>query len=269
MTIGTFLRIACLIGLGIAAPVSAKYDAERDFRQVKSAESLQLRADRAYLLLRIDTTRLNFGPAILRVPTRQEVDDYEIVKKEAHAKAGKKAGPLESFSFDYQGRPNLFLILPKVSIAAAGKIKTVLVEVSPGDYVLYGIGGVYECFCLGTVGFSAQSGQITDLGTMITDWAWQPSVYLELSGEVDLGPSADIDYGLFATAMRPKRSSDSMPVGLDTSKVKSASYRAVGPFLEPSTNLINRLAPMPGVLAYDQGRVIDVITGKEAPSNMP
>jgi hypothetical protein len=267
MTVRAFLVIACLALAGIASPASAKIDVDGEIRHIRAGETVQLRPDRAYLLLRIDTTRAPLGPAILRVPGREEIDAYEAARQAAYAKAGKKAGPLESFSFDYDGRPNLFLLVPKWAFASLGKTVAVLVELTPGDYVIYGTGGTYECLCLGTVGFAASAGRITDLGTMISDRAWEPSAFPELAGEVDLGRSAVMDYGLYATAVRPLRPGDFLPAGLDPGQVSAARFHAVGPFVEPNTMLINRLAPIPGVLAYDKGRVIDVATGTEALPN--
>jgi hypothetical protein len=268
MMLRMIARLALLLtAFSLAVPATAKPDAEAEFRQVKSLTGFTIRPDRAYLLLRIDTSSLGFGPALMRIPEQSELDAYDAARRGFHAKAGPKAGPIESFNFDYQGRPNLFLVAPKTAIGHAGKTHTVLVEATPGDYVFYGIGGVYECFCMGTVGFAATAGQVTDLGTMITDMAWKPSTHPELAGEVDLGPSAVMDYGLFASAVRPPKVDDALPAGLDPTMVHAARYFAVGAFTEPGANLANRLAPMPGVLAYREGRVVDVRTGAEVPPN--
>jgi hypothetical protein len=142
--------------------------------------------------------------------------------------------------------------------------------VTPGDYIFYGEGfGGYlmECMCLGTVGFNAPAGQVTDLGTMLIAYAARPSAIPELAGEVDLGPSAMMDYALFAVALRPSHAGGGLPEGMAGATVMPARLRAVGTFVEPNTLLINRLAPIPGVLAYEAGRVIDVATGREALGN--
>lgn len=269
--IGVLARaLAALLLIALAPPLAAKTATADDFRQIKAGEPVQLRPDRAYLLLRFDTSLSKFSADVLRVPSVAELDAYDAAKRAAHAKAGPKAGPIDAFKFDYRGPANLYELSPRKPIASAGKIATVIAEISPGDYVLYGegfAGFLYQCFCLGTVGFTAPAGQITDLGTMIVDYAAKSSAHPELAGETDLGPSASMDYALFAVALRPARPADGVPPGVDRAKIATARLRAIGPFVEPNTQLVNRLAPIPGVLAYREGRVIDVASGEEALPN--
>ncbi|MBY8822501.1 hypothetical protein [Sphingomonas colocasiae] len=269
MMMRSLILPACL-ALGIAAPAFAKPDISSDFRQVQAGEPLELKPDRAYVLLRFDTSISKFSADILRIPEKTEIEAYEAAKQAAHAKAGDKAGPLESFAFVYEGRPNFYELTAKKPIVSAGKTATVLAELPPGDYIFYGegfAGFLYQCFCLGTVGFTAPAGQVTDLGTMIVARAADPSPIAELAGEIDQGPSALMDYVLWAIALRPQRAGEDVPAGLDPARTLPARFRAIGPFVDPNTLLISRLAAIPGVLAYDGGRVIDVATGAEAPPN--
>lgn len=258
--------LACLAFC--AAPLAAKETPE--IHQIVAGEPIQLAATKAYVLVRLDTDFFKFSVHILRIPSREEMDAYEAAKHAAFDKAGKKAGPYEAFVFDYDGRPNFLSLTPKKPAAMAGKLALVLAEIPAGDYLVYGEGinnYLYECFCFGTVGFTARAGTVTDLGTMFFAKAWAPSPIPELAGEVDLGRTADMDYGLFATALRPRRREDALPTGLDPALVSPAKFRAVGPFVDTSTMLMNRLAAIPGVLAYDGGRVMDVATGTEALPN--
>ena len=275
MTARRLLIAAALAFASLGTPLVAKTEpAAAEFRQFKAGEPITLRADRAYVLLRIDTDLYKFSGIILRVPGDDEIAAYEAAKQAAYAKLAAKRGdrmePIESFVFDYEGRPNLFSLSPGRSLVTVDKHATVLAEVTPGEYVFYGHGygsAIWQCFCLGTVGFTLQPGEVADLGTMLTEKAWEPSAVPELAGEAGLGESAMMDYGLFAVALRPVRPADWMPPGLDAARVTPAPFHAVGPFVETNTLLINRLAPMPGVLAYDEGKVIDVITGAELPPN--
>lgn len=269
MIVRSLILPACL-ALGIAMPAFAKTDLSTDFRQIQAGESLELKPDRAYMLLRFDTSISKFSADILRIPDKAEIEAYDAAKRAAHARAGEKAGPLESFGFVHEGRPNFYELTAKKPIASAGKTATVLAEVPPGDYIFYGegfAGFLYQCFCLGTVGFTAEAGRVTDLGTMIVGRAADPSPIPELAGEVDQGPSALMDYVLWAIALRPQRAGKDVPAGLDPARTLPARFRAIGPFVDPNTLLISRLAAIPGVLAYDGGRVIDVETGTEAPPN--
>lgn len=259
----------CLTAGGLCSPVLAK-PISSEFRQIRSGEVPAIRGDRAYLLLRIDTSISRFSASILRVPGADEIAAYQTAKRAAHAKAGPRAGPLDSFAFSYKGRPNLFEFASGQHYFKDGAIAVSLAEVSPGDYIFYGEsvrGYLYECFCLGTLRFEVRAGEVVDLGTMLIAYASKPSAIPELAGETNLGPSAFMDYALWAVALRPAGASAAVPAGLDATKVRPARLRAVAPFVEANTMLINRLAPIPGVLAYDGGRVIDVTTGKDAAPN--
>jgi hypothetical protein len=247
-----------------AVPAAAKDVPE--YRQFRAGEPIVIAPDKAYVLVRLDTDLSKFGAHILRVPAQAEIDAYEVAKRAAFDKAGKKAGAYESFVFDYDKAYNYFALAPGKSLAMSGKMALVLAEIPPGDYVLYGMGFgnyLYECFCYGTVGFHAKAGEVTDLGSTLFAKAWQPSPVPELAGEVDLGRTAVMDYGLFAAALRPRRADDAAAPGVDAARVVPAALHAVGAFVETNTLLVNRLAAIPGVLAYREGHVIDVASGRD------
>jgi len=263
--LSTLLALAAWPG-----PSTAKADAGGDFRLIRAGGPLQLRADRAYILLRIDTSNESFAADLLRVPSEQEMASYSAAKQEAHAKAGAKAPPLADFAFDYSGRANLYELPAGKWFAQNGKTNTVLAEVPPGDYVFYGQGFngyLYECMCLGSVGFAASAGKVTDIGTMFVASAAKPSPIPELAGEVDLGPTAAMDNTLWAIALRPARPEDNLPEAIYGTAIAPAQFHAVGTFVEPNVIYVNRLAPIPGVLSYRSGHVIDVATGTEVPDH--
>ena len=54
------------------------------------------------------------------------------------------------------------------------------------------------------VRFTVKAGEVADLGSLLVAKAWEPSPLPELAGEVDLGRSAVMDYGLFAVGLRPR-----------------------------------------------------------------
>ncbi len=273
--------LRALIGLLLVCAALPAGAADKGIRQFKAGEPITLRAEKAYVLLGLDTDLSKFDAVILRVPDRLEIAEYETAKQKAYDaamvvakgklarnpkdKAVERLGSYADFRFNYDKSQNLLSIRPNTALTNLNKVSTVLAEITPGDYVVYGEGYasfIYQCFCLGTVGFTAKAGKVTDLGTMLFAKAWEPSPIPELAGEVDLGKSAVMDYGLFAVALRPAKSGSTMPPGLDPASVHPAALRAIGPFVETNVVLINRLAAIPGVLAYDQGRVIDVPSGK-------
>jgi hypothetical protein len=249
-----------------ACPTAAIAKTSEEVRQIRAGEAIQLRDDRAYLLLRIARKGVGQTPAILRVPEAAELAAWEAAKQAAYAKSSRKV-PYESFAFRYDGAPNLHGLGHNKWLAEDETVSTILAEVRPGNYILYGhgyAGFLFQCLCLGTVGFTAAPGRITDLGTFMTDTAAKQSVHPELAEETGIGPTASMDYNLFAAALRPPRPGEALPAGLDSAKVDPAALHAVGPFVDPNVMLINRLAAIPGVLEYREGRVIDVRTGQEA-----
>jgi hypothetical protein len=221
------------------------------------------------LLLRISRKGVSQAPVFLRIPSKEELIAYDTAKRGAYDKSKRKV-PYDSFVFDYDDATNLFGVDHKRALAKDSEVETVLAEARPGEYVLYGQGFngyLYQCLCLGTVGFNAPAGVITDLGTYMTDSASKPSVFAELTGETNLGKTASMDYMLFATALRPAGVTDRIPSPINVGDVRAANFYAVGPFVDPNVMLINRLAAIPGLLEYREGRVIDVKSGKEAPSH--
>jgi hypothetical protein len=258
-----------ILGGGLAAAISpaAARDYNDVFRPIRGGEAVSIRPDKAYLLIRIDRRGATQDPVLLREPDAAETSTYEAAKAAAFAKKGSK-GDFASYVFDYAGRPNLFAMSHGKAIAADKTVATVLAEVRPGNYVLYGQAFnnvLYQCHCLGTVGFEARAGVVTDLGTYLSDQASKPSVYPELASESNIGPTARMDYVLFIGGLIPPRQTDTLAPGLGRTQVRPAVFHAIGPFIDPNVMQINRLAAIPDVLRYDGGKVIDVASGQEAP----
>jgi hypothetical protein len=67
--------------------------------------------------------------------------------------------------------------------------------------------------------------------------------------------------------IRPVRPGYTIPLALRALSVRPARYRAVGKFVEPRAYLINRLVPVPGILDYREGRIVDVTSGEVVPDN--
>lgn len=266
MTRRSFFRALLAAMIACAGPTASFAAPSDEVRLIRAGEAVQLRDDRAYLLLRIARKGVGQTPVILRVLDETELASYEAAKQAAYAKKPRKIR-YDDFAFDYDGAPNLHGLGHNKALVEDEAVATVLAEVRPGKYVLYGhgySGFLFQCLCLGTVGFTAAPARITDLGTFMTDTAEKKSVHPELAEETGIGPTASMDYNLFAAALRPFRPGDTLPAAIDAAKVDPAVLHAVGPFVDPNVMLINRLAAIPGVLAYRDGRVIDVRSGEEA-----
>lgn len=272
--------------------------------EIKEGEAFNLRTDRAYILFR--TPRFSgvprFEPVFLRIPTEAELEIYDAKKQaafeealpnlaEEHQQALERrerdiqrgrdvppvAPPAPSLeTFNYLGGPtaNLQSIAFNRAFVQQPEKNTYLVEVTPGDFVLYGTSfatgwsGVHVCYCLGTVGFEASAGEITDLGYFYADTVKFKSDIPELAAESGYGPSSDAGANfLLAGTVRPVREDSFVPSTLDRSRLIAARYHAVGKFVTPNTLGVNRLVPVPGVLDYDRGQVIDVASGQIVPDN--
>jgi hypothetical protein len=70
-------------------------------------------------------------------------------------------------------------------------------------------------------------------------------------------------YGfILGEALVPATATSPVPDSLRSFPIERAEYHAVGLFHEPGAGSINRLAPIPGILRYDAGKVIDERTGQ-------
>jgi hypothetical protein len=289
---GLLIALLCLT----LAPSSAA-DAPVDEQvEIDGKKPFSPRADKAYILFR--TNAAGYGPSFMRIPSQTEIDAFQrakaeaferdkagladerkklIAKKVAAEKAGKKfkdeippEPTLANYVFVYDKVSNLQSLNLGKAVEKDKTQRSMLVEVVPGDYVLYGVGyaGVLAtCFCLGTVGFDAKPGEIVDLGTILLGSASEPSDIPELAGETGFGPSMNGHLVAFTGAIRPATSSQTVPALLAGKATAPARYRAVGTFVAPGVFNINRLAAVAGVLRYDDGKVIDVASGKAVPDN--
>jgi hypothetical protein len=296
------MRRLLLLAFGLLlAPVAASAQAPRELVEIRQGEPLQIRPDRAYFLIRIGRPQgvAKFDPVFLRIPTAAEMAGWEAARRDAFARAAPElirqreqqlaqnrltpaerhgrpvpvdpVPSVDAFRFDYGAVANLNRIDANRALVPGRPEATYLVEAVPGEYVLYGISfgmwtpAVHTCLCLGTIGFSAQPGVVFDLGTFFADKIDKVSDIPELRAESGYGPSMNGFLWTFGAAIRPATAETARPPLPAGAIVRPAVYHAVGKFLEPQAMSINRLPPIPGVLAYDGGRVIDVRSGQAVP----
>jgi hypothetical protein len=231
------------------------------------APSAALDPGKAYLLFDSSDAKsgmFRIGHVFMRVPSETEVDAFLAAKREAYdkdlPKLRKKAkdGPVptfEEYGFTWKGAQNTFAVDLGKPLGAG---ITYLLEVPAGTYVLYGVSvgtrGFVSCNCLGTVKFEARPGQITQLGALYAAKVHKdsPVPYLE----DNLGEQM-FQYGfIMGQALVPATEATPVPAALAGLPLVRASFAPVGMFAEPSAPMINRLAPIPGILEYDRGRVI-------------
>lgn len=288
-----------LILLLASVPSAAATKPADEFVEIKAGAAFTIRPDRAYLLFRTNwkDTRVYKGisPVFLRIPTADEMERYDAAKRSAFAKAepalkrrreeliaqktaaersghsfAKTIPPIpsvENFNFVYDEIQNLHTVSLGRALEKLDDGTVMLIEALPGNYVLYGWGHahlLHTCLCLGTVSFPAEAGKITDLGTLLTVAAWEPSSIPELKAVTGLGPTMNGHVVLWASAIRPAGASTAIPSALAGKPIVPANYRATGKFVSPFAFGINRLAPLAGVLGYDGGTVLDLVSGTAA-----
>jgi hypothetical protein len=273
------LAAALLVAIG--APAAQAKQAS-GVVSIRAGAPVTIAADKAYILFR--TSRFKSGefsvqPVFLRVPGEQELAEYRAAKQAAfdkdlpklmkhyEASHGKEPKPdIEDYGFTDKDHGNVFTVGSGTALEDAPAQRTFLVEVPAGKYVLYGLGiataAVGTCFCLGTVSFHAEPGIVTDLGTILVAKASDTSEESELRDVTGLGKSVNFGYYLFSAAVRPATAATAAPGAIPADRRRAAGYHAVGPFLQPGAIHVNRLGPIPGVLRYDAGKVVDVKSGE-------
>lgn len=222
---------------------------------------------KAYLLFDSSDAKsgmFRIGHVFMRVPSAAEVEAFLAAKREAYdkdlprlrkkAKDGNPPG-FEEYQFTWKGAQNTFAVdLGK----PLGDGSTYLLEVPTGTYVLYGVSlgtrGFVSCNCLGTVSFEARPGEITQLGALYADKVHKDSPVPHL--EDNLGEQM-FQYGfVMGQALVPATEKTPVPPALAGLPLVRARYSPVGMFADPAAPMINRLAPIPGILEYDRGRVV-------------
>ena len=285
------VKIILLSLCALSIPSISRAEVADELIEIKNDKGFQLQDNKAYFLFRIHKSGVQ--PNFMRIPTKLELDAYEESKRKTFSSVEKsliedrnkaieklrkknnsnhidesKFPPiptLENFTYNYQAVFNSQNINLKTIFADNGAQRTYLVEALPGNYVFYGIGhtlALSTCLCLGSVSFSVEPGKIVDLGEIFIAEAATPSDIPELKSETGLG--ASINYGhnlLFSAAIRPANANTPTPSELPKARIYPAKYSAVGKFVEQGAFNINRLAAIPGVLAYENGQAIDVSSG--------
>lgn len=294
-------RLALVLPLlaALALPVAAQAadtKTTEELVEIDGKKPIALRPDRAYLMFR--TTDKWYAPVFMRIPTEAEVAAFyaakklafdkalpdlqkaraaQVAKQKAAAAKGQKLDEevppepsVETFDYHHDAVQNLHSVNLGKALVKDKEKRLMLVEAMPGSYILYGAGNqaaMMTCLCLGTVGFEAKAGEITDLGSLHVAIAWQPSDDPVLQGETGLGASVNGHWGLPAVGLVPPQAGAAAPPALAGKAIVAANFRPIGKFVGPLVFNINRLAPVAGILSYDRGKVIDVKSGQAVPDN--
>lgn len=223
---------------------------------------------KAHILVRTKVPKgaFPYDLVFVRELTQVERDGYDTARNEAFAKA-KNPG---QFTFTHEAPPNLAGTYYPLRDADSGDERHFFSSVTPGTYLIAGTrppGGATNCFCMGSVKFEAKAGEITDLGYLFSSRIDRPSTIPELIPLVSRPKLRSHAIFLMASAIRPY--SSDMPIVEELKQFRHVApeFRPVGVLPNLFGLGISRLAPLPGVLAYDGRRVLDARTGQELPAN--
>lgn len=266
-------------------------------RPVKDTPTVQLDQNGAYLMLRSPAA---VPISLFRIATPEEVEEYKDRRSAALAKAHAKwVKAHASWSKEYQAwrkdqsRPkpdeepieptdanldfppidkeNLLSFGPFNRFAKEKGNSTYLQRVWPGRYVLYGSifvnpnGGAFgTCVCMGTVAFDVKVGEIVDVGLVTTS-----SDPLIMPAMLEKAKPEEVD-GLRSGALTMVRltlPNSSLPVDprLSGHRIVPASFKAAGPVPNYYGVQVDRMTAIPGVLAYDRDKIIDLTAPPAAP----
>lgn len=236
------MRLLMAIALLLPLPALAARDPDAGFTQIRAGTPFSMRADRAYILFRVPKAK---GVLLSDTVFLREIDPTVA-----------------------NMMPNLVSARVDWWFAETEAERFYLIEAVPGSYVIAGqamkgVRYVATCFCMGTLRFEAKLGAIADLGYILSDDPSGETPFpelRELSGRGDR-----IDDGtntIFVAAIRPVTENTPVPEVLRKLPRAPANFRAVGKFTNSFARLIYRMAPLDGVLAYDEDRVIDLRAGQ-------
>jgi hypothetical protein len=237
-----------------------------DEQQFTNGQTIKLDPGRAYILVRVigkedcgfaNIVCLRATPLFFRVLSSAELDQANALAQQ------------DPDHWRDHVASNVFEPTPDSPYLEDGDEEVFLTSVEPGTYLLGGIalagsgnGVMVTSFCMGTVKFEAKPGVITDLGTIVHARDDQPTTIPELAQFVT---GLRVGDGAFPTdaAIRPATSTAEVPETLKSLPLVAADYRAAPPLPNYTGAPLGRLAPLPGVLAYDKdGQVMDLKSGQ-------
>ncbi len=281
----------CLFAQTARAQIYQRPDDMEYFKQKKAPAALE--PDSGYVFVRLAKSANKFmaAPTLIRTLTDEEVNAYEALKKQKFekakaknekrrarriadkAEAKKKRVPYnksippvltyDRFVIEYKDVSNVYQVWARKEYRKTERGREVFFKLSPGNYVVYDIAGV--CMCMGTVQFQVKAGEITDMGMIVAD-------AYDRGGQISEFPEIEAfskDHGEYragfpyaASAIRPATPEMDFPEELAGLNRVNADYRAKGKMPMFFSSMLDRLVPMPGVLSYQEDKIIDVRTGQ-------
>jgi hypothetical protein len=258
---------------------------------VKDKPQVTLDSGTAYIMYSAKTPA---ALELIREPTEADVVAYNTRRKTAFDKAHKNylrkvadwnaqveahrrdsavaivgTRPIEpteaNFSFPPIEFDMIVAIGPLNRFSKADDASVYLQAVPAGNYRVYGpifvgvdntvAAGV--CMCMGTVQFRAESGVITNAGTLRFP-LMDAIAAAKGSGGVKPKTALDLPDGVTSLAIEPAAASVAVDPRIGTFPVKPAVLRASGKMPNWYGIEVDRLTAIPGILSYDRDRIVEL-----------
>lgn len=213
----------------IAASLLALSTAAQAAESLKIVPS-QLDGTKAYVLVRLGERSPDLWNTLTLSP-------YDAVAEDIRGKGRAKGNPV------VKPADRAVLISAKPFIAEQDHVRTYLVSMTPGKYVI--AGSPTTCFCLGSYQFDAVAGQITDLGTIYMapengSSSWAALANLRSSPDVEARGYTVAD----AMAVYPWDSAMSVPATVASLPKVAAVFLIAKRFGNDQGKLLNRALPL-------------------------
>ncbi|MDP9413480.1 MAG: hypothetical protein M3Q08_05175 [Pseudomonadota bacterium] len=235
----------------------------RFLREVTPTQMEAWKADRDAAFAK---ARAQYEKKLVRWQREEEV--YRKMSPYQRAAAGSFAKPqevtLQNFGFPPAEMANFVKVAAGPQFSKNKPEYTYLLAVEPGTYSLYGNVAVTPngmfgvCNCMGSVKFDARAGEIVDLGEVRYPVQEAIKKVAESKPTDRAAAFEQAARGLTAQAIVPASASMPLPQRLANLPVKPADFRAADKMPNFFGVLIDRLAPLPGVLAYQRDKVVDL-----------
>ena len=162
---------------------------------------------------------------------------YDEATEDVRGKGRAKRNPV------VKGADRAVIISTKPFIAEQDHVRTYLVAVTPGRYVI--AGGPTTCFCLGSYQFDAAAGRITDLGTIYMGpengtSSWAAVANLRSSPDIEARAYTVAD----AVAIYPWKAGMNVPPAITALAPIPAVYAVAKRFGNHQGQLLNRALPL-------------------------
>jgi hypothetical protein len=227
MTRGARLALAAFAA-ALAVPAAAPALAAESLKVAPAALDPKL----AYLLVRL-------GKRDEKVWNLVSFYRYDPKAEDLRGKGRAKANPVA------QGEDKAAVVEAKPFLAEEGNIRTYLVAVTPGRWVI--ASSPTTSYSLGSYQFDAKAGEITDLGTLYMGAENGSSIWPKLA---DIHSAPDIEKRAYTVAdallVEPAGSATPVPAPLAALPRRPADYLPAARFGNHSGQMINAALPLEG-----------------------